>query len=225
MYESMGFMRIPDSIRQEYKTFDPESDLFFEEFDEKAGSKILEIGSQHSPVASMLSKSGFNVTGVDLRDSDQEVNYTHITSDFCQLPISFYRENIGTFDVAVSISAIEHFGLNTYGEGKERCFYDVTAMRYIYDFLKPGGVCYLTVPFGGKFVEVKPHWRVYDWGSFNDRLAQSFFVEKFHLGVCEKIDINGVTMNSGQRISIEAAMLNTYGYPNISCFAKLRKVN
>ena len=65
-------MRIPDHIIQAYKNFDPESRLFFADFDEPQGSKILEVGSQHSPIASMLAKCGFHVTGVDLRDSDQE---------------------------------------------------------------------------------------------------------------------------------------------------------
>jgi cyclopropane fatty-acyl-phospholipid synthase-like methyltransferase len=99
-------MKILENIRNEYTTLDPEADLFFLEFDEQIGSKILEIGSQHVPIASMLSKCGFEVTGVDLRESDQELNYSHIKADFCQLSFPY-----SSFDVAVSVSTIEHFGL------------------------------------------------------------------------------------------------------------------
>lgn len=217
-------MQIPFSILQEYKIFDPEAALFFPLFDEPAGSKVLEIGSQHSPIASMLAKSGFNVTGIDLRGCDQEPIYKHITSDFCRLPVEFLKENMGSFDSAVTVSAIEHFGLNTYGEGKSRTNYDILAMRYIYDLLKPGGVCYITVPFGGKFVVVNPHWRVYDWSAFVDRLVGDFNIEFFKLGVAENFELNGRRMTAGEPITINDAILNVEGLPCISCVAKLRKL-
>lgn len=216
-------MRLPDHIIKEYTISDPEASLFFSLFDEPPGSKVLEIGSQHSPIASMMAKAGFQVTGVDLRGCDQEPIYQHIQSDFCALPVSFLRENLGTFDCAVTVSAIEHFGLNTYGEGVNREYYDVMAMRYIYDLLKPGGVCYITLPFGGKFVTVGPHWRVYDWAAFCDRIANDFIIEYFNLGVCEECTINGKTFAVGDPIMLNEAVFNTGGLPNISCFAKLRK--
>ena len=70
-------MIISKEIKDQYKIFDPEADLFFRDFDEPEGAKILEIGSQHSPIASMLTKAGFNVTGIDLRDCDQERSEEH----------------------------------------------------------------------------------------------------------------------------------------------------
>ena len=60
-------MIIPQEIIQSYSKFDPEAQLVFQNFDEPEGSKILEVGSQHCPIASMLSKCGFKVTGIDLR--------------------------------------------------------------------------------------------------------------------------------------------------------------
>ena len=216
-------MRISQEIKDQYKIFDPEADLFFRDFDEPEGAKILEIGSQHSPIASMLTKAGFNVTGIDLRDCDQEPIYKHIKADFCRMPPEWLRDNISTFDSVVIISAIEHFGLNTYEEGRTHEYYDVLAMRYIYDLLKPGGTCYLTTPFGGKFVEYKPHWRVYDWANLLERLIQDFYTEIFSLGVCEEITINGKTLKVGDPITINEAMLNTKGMPHISCFVKMRK--
>lgn len=218
-------MRISKELLSTYKTFDPESDLFFEIFDEPVGSKILEVGAQHSPISSLLAKSGFKVWGVDLRDSDQESheNYTHITGDFCKLPNQFYKDHFGTFDCVVAISAIEHFGLKTYGEQFGREYYDVTAMRYTYDLLKTGGVCYLVVPFGGKHVEVLPSWRVYSWASFTDRLVQDFNIEYFDLKCTEKMFAPGREINPGESVDFMTATLNTLGFPHIGSICKLRK--
>ena len=138
-------------------------------------------------------------------------------------PVFLPNKNIGTFDAAVIVSAIEHFGLNTYGEGKIHEYYDVIAMRYIYDLLKPGGTCYLTTPFGGKFVVHKPHWRVYDWANLLERIVQDFRTEVFNLGVCEDITINGNVFPVGSPISMNEAILNTIGLPHISCYLRLRK--
>lgn len=216
-------MKIPDTIRKQYTTFDPEADLVFQNFDEPEKSKILEVGSQDCPIASMLAKCDFQVVGVDLRTWDQEKNYTHIQADFCRLPIPFLRENLGTFDSAISISTLEHFGLGTYQEQFTFEYYDVLASRYVYDLLRSGGTFYLTVPFGGKYVANKPHWRVYDWASFGDRLCCGFILEKFYISVVEEITIDGRKYSPGENIAIETALANISGFPNIACFAKLRK--
>lgn len=218
-----GKVKIPKEILDQYKTIDPEAHVFFKEFDEPEGAKILEVGSQHAPIASMLSTCGFQVTGVDLREADQNVNYLHVKSDFCALPNEFRKANLNSFDVAITVSTIEHFGINAYGEGKYKPYYDVIAMRHIYDFLKPGGVCYITVPFGGKFVEVNPHWRVYDWESFIERLVQDFTIEVFFTKVVEEITILGRHYSLGESIDILPTLFNMDGHPNISLFAKLRK--
>lgn len=217
-------MKIAEEILEQYKTFDPESKLLFHNFDEPQGSKILEVGSQHCPIASMLSKCGFNVTGVDLRTWDQEKNYNHIQCDFCRLPSEYIRSHAGTFDSAIAVSTLEHFGLGTYQENYTYEYYDVLASKYIYDFLKPNGTFYLTVPFGGKYVEIRPHWRVYDWASFGDRLCCGFILEKFYLSVVEEIIIDGRKYLPGEIIGFDTAIANIKGAPNISCFAKLRKL-
>lgn len=216
-------MKIPENIRQTYKKPDPEADLVFANFDEAEGSKILEVGSQHCPIASMLSNCGFKVTGVDLRTWDQELNYLHIQTDFCKLPIEFLRDGIATFDSAICISTLEHFGIGTYAEHFSYEYYDVLASRYIYDLLRSGGTFYLTVPFGGKYVANKPHWRVYDWASFCDRLCCGFILEKFYLCVTEEAMIDGRKFMPGEIIGLDTALANMHGHPFISCFAKLRK--
>lgn len=216
-------MKIDPEIRLKYATFDPETDLFFDHFDEPVGSKLLEIGSQHSPIASLLSQCGHKVTGIDLHNADQDLNYTHITSNFCKMPPAWMIQHYSQFDCVVSISAIEHFGLNTYGEGVVRTYYDIIAMRYIYDLLKPNGSCYIIIPFGGKYVEIRPHWRVYDYASIIERLVQDFIIETFIIRVAEKITIAGVEYYPNNPIPLESAILNIEGFPNISCLLKLRK--
>ena len=218
-------MKIGQEVLATYKTFDPETDAFFDIFDEEKGSKILEVGAQHSPISNMLAKSGFKVVGVDLRDSDQEKhpNYTHVTGDFCKLSNDFYKEHYGTFDAVVAVSSIEHFGLRAYGEQFARDYYDVLAMRYIFDFLKPKGTCYLVVPFGGKHVDVIPHWRVYNWASFNDRLVNDFYLEHFDLVCTEKMHVNGTEVQPGIKVDFITANLNVLGFPHISSVSKLIK--
>jgi SAM-dependent methyltransferase len=216
-------VKIPQRIIDANVT-DPETRLFLSEFDEPEGSRILEVGSHDSPIASMLSASGFNVIGVDLRECDQRPNYEHVKGDFCNLKEPIRQRFLGAFDAVVSVSAIEHFGLSAVAEVPSyKALYDVIAMRYVYDFLKPGGVCYLTVPFGGRFVELGLHWRTYDWASFNDRLVQDFLIEKFHTAVVEPIAINGRTYKENELVTINQSLFNMCGSPAISCFAKLRK--
>lgn len=218
-------MIISKELRSTYKTFDPESDIFFDIFDEDVNSKVLEVGSQDSPIGSLLAKSGFKVTGVDLRPLDQEKhpNYTHITGDFCKLPAEFYKENYGSFDCVVTVSAIEHFGLQTYGEPSFREYYDVLALRYIYDLLKPGGVCYLVVPFGGKHINYGNHWRVYSWATLHDRLIQDFYLEYFYLRCIEKMYVRGETIEPGTPVDFLTANLNIFGFPQVGALCKLRK--
>ena len=76
-------MKILNHLIEEYRArlSDPEADLFFGRFDEPEGARILEVGAHDAPISSMLSASGFNVTGVDLRECDQTPNYEHVTGD------------------------------------------------------------------------------------------------------------------------------------------------
>lgn len=217
-------MKIPQNILDEYTTFDPESSFFYQVFDEPEGVKILEVGSHDAPTASMLAKSGFNVTGIDLRDCDQAKNYKHIVGDFCTMPEFFVRESVNSYDCIISISSIEHFGLGTYKEGNYRSHLDFVAMRKIYDYLKVGGTCYISVPFGGKFIEFAPHWRVYNWEKLNERLIQDFKLEFLGFKVCEDIFLMNRIFKSGEIIDFTLASFNLSASPAISCCFKMRKM-
>src|SRR6185369_5655047 len=111
------------------------------------------------------------------------------------------------FDVAISISAIEHFGLNCYKEN-DSCpnfVYDSIAMYNIWRLLKPNGVVYLTVPFGAVFVEFVPHWRVYDEEKLKRQIIQNFIVEKEIYLFTADARLHDQKFHRGQQLSKEQA--------------------
>ena len=212
-------MKIPDDIVAKYKVTDYDTAVFLRVFDEVPG-RLIEVGAHDEPVANMLTECGFDVTGVDLREynPDQDMgdkrevehkcNYKYIRSDFCNLPKEYLFDNYGKFDCVVSLSAIEHFGLNTYGEGPYHTQYDIIAMRTIWHLLKDGGAAYITVPYGKSYAEVVPHYRVYDHRSIVYRLASDFDVVTGMVFVADKVEINGRTIKPLDYISLEEA--NSY---------------
>lgn len=216
-------MKIPTEIRDKYTKYDPETALFLDQFDEEVG-KLLEVGSHDAPIASMLSESGFRVFGVDLRECDQNKNYTHIVGDFCNLPNEFWMVHRNSFDVVVSVSALEHFGLVTYNEGALCRMYDVMAVRYMWDALREGGVLYVTVPYGGRYVEQPTHWRTYDWSSLVDRIIQDFSVELFVVAAVEEFkSISKIIKPNESNLNFMDVLLRINGEPFISVLLKLRK--
>lgn len=232
-------------IREYFPTTDADTALFLDLFNEPAGCKILEIGAHDEPVAIILANSGHKVIGVDLREPDPsfpppsnvitathgnqssfigEGNFEYIRGDFCNLPREFWSVHRGTFDVVISLSALEHFGMGTYQEGPTNCFYDVLASRYIWDALKEGGRCYLTVPFGKDYMENWPHWRVYNWNAIHARLIQDFSL----IGDIRACVAEGVTMN-GNRVAVGGLsnvndILNNSGNPSVSALVKMQKI-
>lgn len=218
-------MKIPLELIESISKEDPETNFFLRNFDEPENSKIIEVGSHDSPVASLLAKLGHHVTGVDLRECDQEKhpNYTHVVGDFCNLSESFLKENIGTFDSVIAVSSIEHFGLGTYRQENNKSYYDIIASRYAYDLLKKNGTFYVVLPIGGKYMELPPHWRVYDFCSFKERIAQDFIIENLQIQASEKFSILNREYLPNEPIDMFSVVFNTNGFPGISIFAKLRK--
>lgn len=217
-------MKIPKEILKQYTITDPESEVLYELFDEPENSKILEVGSHDAPTASMLSKCGFRVTGIDLRECDQTPNYEHIKGNFCDMPEEFVKEKLNYYDSIISVSSIEHFGLSTYQEGNYRSHLDFVAMRKIYDYLKKDGHCYVSVPFGSRFSEFMHHWRVYDFNSLRDRIIQDFYVELMVFKICEDIHLMDKQFKRGEYCDFLHANFNITHSPAISVFLKLKKL-
>jgi SAM-dependent methyltransferase len=80
--------------------------------------------------------------------------------------------NLGPFDAAIALSAVEHFGLGHYdGDEAGRPREDVDAIARARELLRPGGRLVLTVPFGEASED--DFQRVYDDAGL-DRLLQGY---------------------------------------------------
>lgn len=200
---------------------DPEANFFIRNFNQKPPAKVLEVGSADNKVACMLASAGFDVVGIDLRPYAFKHKHKHIVGNFLNMPAEFWEEYRGKFDVVFSISAIEHFGLGTYGEVGGFPLADVVAVRYIHDLLKVGGTCYLTVPYGGRFVTVGPHWRVYDWETVQDRLVQDFKLEWWAVQCSEAFE----TYTACEAVSDRVPLKLMNGQPYCSIILKMVKVS
>lgn len=218
---------VPSDIRDTYGRFDPEAAFFLDWFDEPAGSRVLEVGSHDAPLAAMLAASGFRVTGVDLREYDgpDGRRHEHVVGDFCDLPDEFWRKRRGTYDSAVAVSSLEHFGLGvqTYGDCPRSALYDAIAVRCVWDALKRGGSFYAMVPFGGRFVEHGEHWRVYDWAAVLDRIVQTFRVEWIKLAIVEAFKLFDADRPVGGDVTMMDVFNIVEGQPYVAIFLKMRK--
>lgn len=90
------------------------------------------------------------------------VEYNERTSDHPNLKtmgvVEFYNSQ-DIFDVAMSISSLEHDGLGRYGDPLDPDA-DLKAMQMIYQRLRPGGMLFLAVPIGVDKVVWNAH-RIY----------------------------------------------------------------
>lgn len=164
----------------------------------KPNSKILEFGCAKSKLSIELASLGYQVVGVDLLDYELEhyLNFKFFKGNF--LNNSFEKES---FDAIVSVSAIEHCGLDTFGEGKFDNG-DIQIMKEFYRVLKPEGKIIMTVPYGKK--TVNPLYRVYDSDSL-DNLLSDFKILKinYYIGKhnnfawipCNKEDLFDINSN------------------------------
>lgn len=207
---------------------DVDSNCVLRLFDEPEGSTIIEVGAHDEPVSNMLAEKGFKVIGIDLREYDREsplCNYQYLRADFCDLPDYFMSGYIGRVDSIISISAIEHFGLNTYNEGPVHPYYDVIALRVMWQLLKENGTAYISVPFGKEFIENPPHWRVYNMFALKFRLLQDFAIEHFITVTSGDCEIDGKPCPLGVLLSDEHAMEYDGIIPHVSVVMKLRKIS
>ncbi len=119
--------------------------------------RALEIGCGESPVLPAMLARGYSVVGVDFNPviANELSGFTLVQGDFNEVKLP------DAFDVIVSCSTIEHFGLaGRYGATTEDEGADLTAMRRIRSLLAPEGVVLITVPVGSDVVH-KPWHRVY----------------------------------------------------------------
>lgn len=219
-------MMIPLELKKKYiKDFaDIDTALFTLAFNEPLPSKVLVVGSHDEPTANILAEMGHDVTGVDLREYDARLspcNYRYVKGDFCDPDVVPER---GQYDAFVSLSTIEHFGMGGYREGPLHAFYDVIAMRKAWELLRNGGKAYLTVPTGGHYLEIWPHWRVYDLNSLRDRLVQDFKTLTVYASTAADIVVDGRVKKMGE--SLTESDVNAFSGipPHVSTLLVMEKV-
>ena len=191
---------------------------FFNNFDEKTPCNVLEVGSANEDILFVLSRLGYKCDGVDLQCYNRpfHLNYNHFMADF-NLMASLFAN---FFDVVVSISTLEHFGLSNNIEN-----YDVLAVQNIWNSLKPSGVFYVTVPFGKDYRLAYanpscPVWRVYNSESLKNRVIQKFEILLQSFIVVEPFKQFCV----GREITeAEASTFTDYANPAIMVGLKMRK--
>lgn len=103
--------------------------------------RVLDFGCAKSWLSLMLASLGHHVVGVDLRPFP-----------FSHPNLEFHRENIldlstDPFDVAVSLSTIEHVGLGAYDRDVRNDDIERVAGR-IHELLVPHGLFIVTLPVG-----------------------------------------------------------------------------
>lgn len=138
-------------------------------------ARILELGNVLGPA---LTRIGYRVQTVDSADSDEIVSgWTHIRMDVRSLEVQ------DRYDIALSISTIEHIGLGHYGDPIDPQG-DRKAVEHLADALRTGGLLYATVPFAPV---AKTSWqRFYDYPSLG-RLFNSLFSTRI-----EVYDFSGI---------------------------------
>ena len=149
-----------------------------------APRRILDVGGAESTVALSLATLGHQVTVVDPRGYPVE----HPNLTVCAERL---EEHAGRYDIAIALSAVEHFGLGHYA-GAEGSRDDHAALAQLRGL---AGRLLLTVPFAAE-ASVDAFQRVYDLAGLEALLA-SWWVEertaawrtertRWELGVCEE---------------------------------------
>ncbi|HEX3054309.1 MAG TPA: DUF268 domain-containing protein [Aggregatilineaceae bacterium] len=124
------------------------------------GKNVLDIGSSGSFLPPIIAALGVKLTCVDVREWPMQ------WPGLCVVVVDLVDSAgeqalpIESFDGITCVSTLEHFGLGRYGDVLD-VRGDITGMQRIIRFLKPGGLLFLTVPFGRAEVAYPAH-RIYD---------------------------------------------------------------
>lgn len=192
---------------------------FFNRLNEEPPLKILEVGAWDEDLAHMLTEAGYDVIAIDLHPYDRayKLNHKHIVGNFNTM--NFDNE----FDVVISTSTIEHFGLNVYGENIIDNEYDLLAVKNIWKALKLNGMFYVTVPFGFKFYISMNNWKIYNINELKRRIIQNFKIEIKDYFMSGNASYDNKHYNKGQYLT-EAEALSYYSdVPHLTVGLKLRK--
>jgi len=137
-----------------------ENPLLFQHMPQRP-QEILDFGCAESLLPIQLCGLGHSVTGLDFRSYP----LAHKNFRFVRADILTWEPPVEAFDMAISISTVEHVGLGAYGD-PVRVDGDRVAVGKLIDSLKRGGTMLLTVPAGKRCV--KRGMRIYDLEAIED---------------------------------------------------------
>lgn len=116
------------------------------------------------------------LTGIDWRGWKWVKEYCAVVKGDV-LTYDFPRES---FDWIVAVSAIEHIGLGGYGDPIHEDG-DTVAMERSWEWLRPGGLMYLDVPYeyGDGYQVLDRKHRIYDDATLKSRLLTKPWIERW----------------------------------------------
>lgn len=168
----------------------------------KPESKILDVGCAEQirggnvqDLTVQLIRRGHFITGMDI----QSLNFTHERFIFIKANILEYEWPPKTFDYVIASHVLQHLGLEYWGLNK--VYDDMGDRKFIdkvYRWLKPEGILFLVIPFGGTFKFIKYRnckYRLYDMTTL-----ESLFNKRFK--IVDKIIINEVSPSRENATSI-----------------------
>lgn len=126
--------------------------------------RILDVGGSESTVALSLATLGHEVVVVDPRGYPVE----HPNLTVCCERLEDHAPG-RPYDIAVALSAVEHFGLGHYAGGEDAAD-DRAAVARLRQLVRPGGRLLLTVPFGAA-ASADAFQRTYDLAGLEALLA------------------------------------------------------
>ena len=121
-----------------------------------APSRIFDLGSLESLLPLQLAALGHLVTALDLHPYP----FPHPGIESVACPIQDWPDPRDSFDAVISLSALEHMGLESYGQGERAERLDCDTMRRFQRWLRPGGLLLFTAPYGSWYVD--GFQRIYD---------------------------------------------------------------